>query len=201
MHSTLIRVAQVLFLVAYAVPSILALPSAADSNGTMTSSNDTTTSSSDTMTSLSTYCPDAKVEWQKTIGENNDVTVTSLSCAGGAAASGNDTRVGSIDQTMPTNECGAPVTKTCFTPQGGGPDPHDCTVISDSLLYNSQQQGGNQFTIPPSQPMVFSAELAGKFYDLAWNCQSTQNAKGGKFVPNPDQHQFFIQCDGDKAYY
>ena len=29
----------------------------------------------------------------------------------------------------------------CFTPAGGGPDPNECHVITDALLYDSQNVG------------------------------------------------------------
>ena len=29
----------------------------------------------------------------------------------------------------------------CFTPSGGGPDPNECTIIADALLYDSQNIG------------------------------------------------------------
>lgn len=32
-------------------------------------------------------------------------------------------------------------TTNCFTPSGGGPDPNECHVIADALLYDSQNVG------------------------------------------------------------
>jgi hypothetical protein len=29
----------------------------------------------------------------------------------------------------------------CFSPSGGGPDPNECNVIADALLYDSQNIG------------------------------------------------------------
>jgi hypothetical protein len=32
-------------------------------------------------------------------------------------------------------------TTNCFAPSGGGPNPYDCQVISDAILYDSQNVG------------------------------------------------------------
>ncbi len=37
----------------------------------------------------------------------------------------------------------------CFTPSGGGPNPNDCTVIADALLFESQNKGD------PVSPSLF----------------------------------------------
>ena len=38
----------------------------------------------------------------------------------------------------------------CFTPSGGGPDPNECHVITDALLYDSQNIGA-LFTLDPAK--------------------------------------------------
>ena len=43
--------------------------------------------------------------------------------------------------------------KICFNPGVGGPNPNDCNVIGNALLYNTQSQGA-LFTIPAQADTV-----------------------------------------------
>ncbi|OBZ79539.1 hypothetical protein A0H81_00050 [Grifola frondosa] len=106
-----------------------------------------------------------------------------------------------------SNVCGAPCTTYCWTPAGGGPDPNDCAVIQDALLYDSQNVGA-LFNITASGTptdmitMTYSSCLsyflnqefstivycrtdwAALVNYIAFNCQATQNAHGGLCVAN-----------------
>lgn len=70
------------------------------------------------------------------IGPNQDVLAEYYSCASTFA---NNT-VSSVEKRV-TNECGASCTTNCYTPSGGGPDPNDCQVIADALLFEGQNTG------------------------------------------------------------
>ncbi|KAI0089796.1 hypothetical protein BDY19DRAFT_86079 [Irpex rosettiformis] len=111
------------------------------------------------------------------------------------------------------NVCGAQCNTNCFTPSGGGPDPNECHVIADALLYDSQNVGA-LFTMDPAQntsvitmqyrscktfivdqagiPLTYCRTDWSAVLDfVAFNCQSQQNAHGGNCVA-ADQ-RWFIQ--------
>ncbi|KAI0344325.1 hypothetical protein BDW22DRAFT_1406685 [Trametopsis cervina] len=112
-----------------------------------------------------------------------------------------------------SNVCGANCNTNCFTPSGGGPDPNECHVIADALLYDSQNIGA-LFTLDPTQntskitmsyrsceTFILNQDTEVLTYcrtdwsalvdSLAFNCQSTQNAHGGNCVAT-DQ-RWFVQ--------
>ncbi|THH27069.1 hypothetical protein EUX98_g7119 [Antrodiella citrinella] len=183
MRSTLICIAQTLFLVACAIPSILA---------------QTPNNASD---SLSAYCPDAKEQSKSLVGARRDVEMITYSCG---ASSGNHTEEAGnmMKRGNPTNVCGAQCTTHCFNPSGGGPDPNECKVVSDALRYDSQNIG-NLFNIPQTTngavvTMQYKScksffvnqakgldlqycrqDWASVLDYVAFNCQATQNAHGG----------------------
>ncbi|KAJ7763122.1 hypothetical protein DFH07DRAFT_738838, partial [Mycena maculata] len=95
---------------------------------------------------------------------------------------------------------------------GGGPDPNDCQVIADALLYDSQNVGP-LFTVGTgtNNTVVMQYATCLSFYvnqdaapieycDTDWaalieyiapNCQATQNAHGGLCVAT--NQQWFVQ--------
>ncbi|KAJ3551900.1 hypothetical protein NM688_g4442 [Phlebia brevispora] len=100
--------------------------------------------------------------------------------------------------------CGANCTTDCFTPSGGGPDPNDCQVIADALLYDSQNVGA-LFTLDPTNgtqritmqyrscltymlnqdvvPITYCRTDWSQLVEyIAFNCQAEQNAHGGLCV-------------------
>ncbi|KAG1753213.1 hypothetical protein EDB19DRAFT_1902864 [Suillus lakei] len=136
------------------------------------------------------------------IGENSDVQVDTVACSNTIEKRDLSTRQ--------TNVCADTCTTNCFTPSGGGPNPYDCQVISDALLYNSQNNealfnitSGTAIYMQYSTCQTFfvnqasysetycSSNWANVVEYVAFNCQSTQNAHGGNCVP-PDQ-TWFIQ--------
>jgi hypothetical protein len=104
------------------------------------------------------------------LGSNKEVRSESYSCANSLAPS-LERREKSTN-----NQCGAHCTTICFKPSGGGPDPNDCQVIADALLFEGQNTGtpqvrtiyltvplrrfipsasGNLFTIGPKVRLIF----------------------------------------------
>ncbi|THH18287.1 hypothetical protein EW146_g2658 [Bondarzewia mesenterica] len=158
-------------------------------------------------------CDDKRTISQSFIGKDKDVSVEVAQCSNfitPASVAGSDD---SILQKRQDDVCGAPCTTNCFTPSGGGPDPNDCEVISDAILYDSQNVGP-LFTMDPAQntSMIVMTYLSCETFILnqaatplqycrsdwaslvdyvALNCQSTQNAHGGNCVA--DDQRWFIQ--------
>jgi hypothetical protein len=71
------------------------------------------------------------------IGVNKDVSAEYYSCASNFGIGGS---LPSLERRQ-NNQCGAPCTTNCFNPAGGGPDPNDCQIIADALLFESQNTG------------------------------------------------------------
>ncbi|KAI0089759.1 hypothetical protein BDY19DRAFT_84228 [Irpex rosettiformis] len=152
---------------------------------------------------LSSVIPDlSECKGQKTIstyiGKDKNVRVEVVQCDG-------------IPLTPPSeilprqvNVCGAQCNTNCFTPSGGGPDPNECHVITDALLYDSQNVGAS-FTMNPAQntsvitmqyrscktfivnqagmPLTYCRSDWSAILDfVAFNCQSEENAHGGNCV-------------------
>jgi len=192
MRSTIIRIAQALFLAAYALPNILA------------------TSSPAIPDEVSALCESPTAISEAWVGENKDVKMTSYSCTN-ISGNGNSTAEESSLTKRANNVCGAQCVTDCFNPAGGGPDPNECHVISDALRYNSQNIG-NVFDIPRSAAVVrmqyascYSFFVNQATVDLqycrqdwaavldyvAFNCQAQQNAHGGLCLAS--SKQWFIQ--------
>ncbi|KAJ7062151.1 hypothetical protein C8F01DRAFT_1024306 [Mycena amicta] len=115
-------------------------------------------------------------------------------------------------QTAPIDVCGNNCTTFCFTPSGGGPNPNDCTIIADALLFDSENIGP-LFTIPTGANNTITMKYQScltffvnqdvvpieycrtdwsalvKF--IAPNCQAAQNAHGGLCVAT--NQQWFAQ--------
>lgn len=161
-----------------------------------------------------TVCPGGqtpKILSEKSIGRNQDVTVQFATCSQATPVMPRSSLV--TRQTNTTNVCGATCTTNCFLPSGGGPDPNECHVIADALLYDSQNIGalfnigtGTNNTVIMtyrSCTTFFVNQGAGNLTYcrtdwsavldyVAFNCQSTQNAHGGNCVAT-DQ-LWFIQA-------
>ncbi|KAJ7753095.1 hypothetical protein DFH07DRAFT_824602 [Mycena maculata] len=114
----------------------------------------------------------------------------------------------------PVDVCGNTCDTSCFTPSGGGPNPNDCTVIADALLYDSQNVGAlftidtginntvvmqfatclsffvNQDTVPIE---YCRTDWSALINFIAPNCQATQNAHGGLCVAT--NQQWFAQVN------
>lgn len=78
------------------------------------------------------------------IGKNEEVQAQVLSCSDLPNVMDR-----SAGQKRQTNVCGDACTTNCFSPAGGGPNPNDCQVIANALLYDSQNIGLLS-EIPPS---------------------------------------------------
>ncbi|KAF8898027.1 hypothetical protein CPB84DRAFT_1847936 [Gymnopilus junonius] len=148
-------------------------------------------------------CPGGEVEIlsETYIGKDHNVKMTTLSCSTKVHAS----NTLSARQTTPVDVCDANCNTNCFIPAGGGPDPNECHVIADAILFDSQNVGA-LFTIPvgnsTSNPVVMQFRSCKTFFVnqsnqvleycrtdwstlvdfLAFNCQATQNAHGGNCV-------------------
>ncbi|KAH8091372.1 hypothetical protein BXZ70DRAFT_1011185 [Cristinia sonorae] len=69
------------------------------------------------------------------IGENKNVQVQALKCA-------NDVALEKRQGPPPSgNVCGATCNTNCFPGGTGGPDPNECHVIADAILFDSQNLG------------------------------------------------------------
>ncbi|KAJ8502977.1 hypothetical protein ONZ45_g11254 [Pleurotus djamor] len=148
-------------------------------------------------------CPGGTVLSTTFIGEHKDVKLEELYCPG----------LASRDlEARQANVCGAQCNTNCFTPSGGGPDPNECHVISDALLFASQNTGqiftvgtGTNNTLSLSyrscttffrnqdvSPLNYCrTDMAAVIDFVAFNCQAPQNAHGGNCVA-ADQ-RWFIQ--------
>ncbi|KAH7908280.1 hypothetical protein BJ138DRAFT_1115979 [Hygrophoropsis aurantiaca] len=154
-------------------------------------------------------CEDKAVLSTSFVGQNSDVKAETFSCSNSLSEFSALSAASTADD--PTDVCGASCTTNCFTPSGGGPNPNDCQIIVDALLYDSQNIGA-LFTIAANTSGVamtyatcetFIIDQAS--YDLtycrddwsnvveyvAFNCQSTQNAHGGNCVATDER--WFIQ--------
>ncbi|KAI0809002.1 hypothetical protein BC629DRAFT_1590103 [Irpex lacteus] len=162
---------------------------------------------------LSSAVPDlSECKGQKTIstyiGKDKNVHAEVVQCDGIPLSSD----VGILPR-QNNNVCGAQCNTNCFNPSGGGPDPNECHVIADALLYDSQNIGA-LFDMNPAQntSMITMQYRSCKTFILnqtngtltycrtdwsavldwvALNCQSQQNAHGGNCVA-ADQ-RWFIQ--------
>lgn len=68
------------------------------------------------------------------IGAHGAVRAEFYACGGAFAAP-------AASAPRANDRCGAPCARHCFAPAGGGPDPRDCAVIADALLYEGQNTG------------------------------------------------------------
>ncbi|GJE89424.1 hypothetical protein PsYK624_055250 [Phanerochaete sordida] len=155
------------------------------------------------------YCANPRVVSTAYIGRNKDVLVTQTACDDVRAP----VAAHALEARQANNVCGSTFDTFCFTPSGGGPDPNECHVITDALLYDSQNVGA-LFTLDPAQNtttitmqyrscesfMVNQAGVALTYCrtdwasildNLAFNCQATQNAHGGLSVAT--NQEWFIQ--------
>lgn len=150
-------------------------------------------------------CQNEKVLATHFIGKNNEVEAQVLSCSNLPSLTAR-----SVAQKRQTNVCGNTCNTNCFTPAGGGPDPNDCQVIADALLYDNQNIG-QLFNITVGNPIFMQYASCETFFVnqasynetycrddwssiiewVAFNCQSQQNAHGGNCVAS-DQ-TWFIQ--------
>ncbi|KAF9526190.1 hypothetical protein CPB83DRAFT_858212 [Crepidotus variabilis] len=166
-----------------------------------------------------TYCPGAKIVSETYIGKDKNVQVLSLSC---------DTlpRIAPKENVVlpraanVLNVCASHCNNNCFLPAGGGPDPNECHVISDALLYEGQNTGaifqvqngtvaGNPtvmqyrscktfFVNQDTQILEFCRSTwAGLVDSLAFNCQAAQNAHGGNCVA--DDQRWYVQVQSSTA--
>ncbi|KAF9457125.1 hypothetical protein BDZ94DRAFT_267077 [Collybia nuda] len=149
------------------------------------------------------------------IGENKNVKVEFATCPDVVSSSFKQRDVLEARQ---TNVCATTCQRNCFLPAGGGPDPNECHVIADALKFESQNTGpffqigtGTNNTIVMTYSSCKTFFVNQDFGDLvycrtnwsstidnlAFNCQSTQNAHGGNCVAT-DQ-RWFIQVQNRDA--
>ncbi|KAI6041826.1 hypothetical protein EDC04DRAFT_2892726 [Pisolithus marmoratus] len=155
--------------------------------------------------SIPFLCENAEVLTTHSIGRNEEVQAQVLSCSNRPSPT-----VDSVALAALTNVCGHTCNTNCFTPAGGGPDPNDCQVIANALLYANQNTGTN-FNITVGSPIYMQYASCETFFVnqasynetycrndwasvieyVAFNCQAQQNAHGGNCVAS-DQ-TWFIQ--------
>ncbi|KAH7922942.1 hypothetical protein BV22DRAFT_1171558, partial [Leucogyrophana mollusca] len=153
-------------------------------------------------------CEDKQITFSSNIGQHSDIKTEFFSCSNAI----NSVFPMAAMTASPPNVCGAPCKTNCFNPAGGGPDPNDCQVIADALLYESQNSGEWLCSVRKTAGVSMTYKSCKTFildqagYDLtyckddwaavikyvAFNCQAQQNAHGGNCVAN-DQ-RWFIQC-------
>ncbi|EGN94730.1 hypothetical protein SERLA73DRAFT_143588 [Serpula lacrymans var. lacrymans S7.3] len=151
-------------------------------------------------------CEDQQVVSTSYIGEAQNVKSEIVTCSNTPKAP-----TSLVSQAVPVNVCGATCTTNCFTPSGGGPDPNDCQVIADALLYDSQNVGALFNITAATSGVVMQYQSCETFFIdqasynltycrtdwsslvnyIAFNCQATQNAHGGNCVAS-DQ-TWFVQ--------
>jgi len=157
--------------------------------------------------SLDATCKGRVLVSETFIGKDKNVKMETFSCSDTKRSVNLDAR-----QTNATNVCGANCVTNCFLPAGGGPNPNDCHVIADALLFDSQNVGaifpigtGTNNTIALTfrscetffvnqdlGPLAYCrSDWAAVVDFVAPNCQATQNAHGGNCVAT-DQ-RWFIQ--------
>ncbi|PPQ71216.1 hypothetical protein CVT24_009997 [Panaeolus cyanescens] len=147
------------------------------------------------------------------IGKNKNVEVYTVSCPTATQKDTRDFGVLSPRQTStPANANRKYFTgnTNCFTPSGGGPDPNECHVISDALLFESENTGKQPLIFPNNTvvmqfrscktfflnqaqgPLAYCRSDWASLVDfLAFNCQATQNAHGGLCVAQDGR--WFVQ--------
>ncbi|KAF8884150.1 hypothetical protein BD779DRAFT_793181 [Infundibulicybe gibba] len=164
----------------------------------------------DVAASVAANCKGRVVTSESFIGKDKNVKMETFSCAD--AASKRSVDLDARQSTNGTIVCGVTCTTNCFLPAGGGPDPNDCHVIADALLFQSQNIGdlfgvnnGTNNTVALSfrscetffvnqdiAPLSYCrTDWAGVVDFVAPNCQATQNAHGGNCVG--DDLRWFIQ--------
>ncbi|KAJ7111150.1 hypothetical protein C8R43DRAFT_1139160 [Mycena crocata] len=142
------------------------------------------------------------------IGQDKNVKVQYATCPEYGS------KVNTLESRQVVDVCGNTCDTSCFTPSGGGPDPNDCHIIADALRFNSQNIGA-LFTVGTgtNNTVVMQFESCLTFFVnqdnvpieycrtdwaslvdfIAPNCQSTQNAHGGKCVAT--NQQWFAQVN------
>ncbi|KAF9043210.1 hypothetical protein BJ165DRAFT_230511 [Panaeolus papilionaceus] len=148
------------------------------------------------------------------IGKDKNVEVYTVSCPTPTVK--NDARgleaLSPRQTTTPANVCGAQCNTNCFTPSGGGPDPNECHVITDALLFANENTGAIfPINASPNNTVVMQYRSCKTFFlnqaqgplaycrsdwaslvdSLAFNCQATQNAHGGNCVAQDGR--WFVQ--------
>jgi len=160
---------------------------------------------------LTNLCDGAVTLASNWIGEAKNVEIKTILCPN-LYSEHYDVPVQQLEQSSPTNVCGAPCATNCFNPAGGGPDPNECLVIADALRFDSESiaplfnigTGASNtvvmqynscktfFLNQASGPLVYCrTDWAALIDFVAPNCQATQNAHGGNCVAN-DQ-SWFVQ--------
>ncbi|KAJ7171195.1 hypothetical protein C8R46DRAFT_1349270 [Mycena filopes] len=144
------------------------------------------------------------------IGADKNVRVQYATCPKyGSQVKALETR-----QTAPIDVCGNQCNTSCFSPSGGGPNPSDCAVIADALLFDGQNIGPlftvgtgtnntvvmqyatcltffvNQDTVPIE---YCRSDWSSLVNFIAPNCQATQNAHGGLCLAS--NQQWFAQVN------
>ncbi|PFH48159.1 hypothetical protein AMATHDRAFT_76868 [Amanita thiersii Skay4041] len=151
-------------------------------------------------------CEGETVLSEEFIGKDKNVKMQRLTCPQRSIT-------GRSLEARQTNVCATPCNRNCFSGGvGTGPDPNECHVIADAILFESQNTGalfeigtGTNNTIAfffrSCESFIVNQNLTPIVYcrvnwsqtidNVAFNCQAQQNAHGGNCVAT-DQ-SYFIQ--------
>ncbi|KAI0058189.1 hypothetical protein BV25DRAFT_1811135 [Artomyces pyxidatus] len=150
-------------------------------------------------------CNDKKTLSQAYIGEAKDVSIEYVHCSNIIHPIPDAIEL-KKRQSVPVDVCGATCNTNCFVPTGGGPDPNECKVIADALLYDSEAIGITNTSLVVmkynscetfiTSQVDYAIQYCRNDWSslvnyIAFNCQSTQNAHGGNCVAS-DQ-RWFVQ--------
>lgn len=89
-------------------------------------------------------CPGKKTVESSLIGPGKNVSAEYYSCAVGPSDGKAPAIKAAVDTSSTTDVCGLQCDTTCYSGTGG-PNPTDCQVIADALLYESQNTTSGQY--------------------------------------------------------
>ncbi|TFY79154.1 hypothetical protein EWM64_g4857 [Hericium alpestre] len=158
-------------------------------------------------------CENKRILSTTYVGEDHNVRVERVQCSNIILPQNDKVFVREVLGERQSNVCGATYSTNCFPGAGGGPDPNECHVIADALLYDSQNIGPT-FDMDPAKGtslivmtyrscesfIVNQTKETLQYCRTDWsnlvsyiapNCQATQNAHGGNCVAS-DQ-RWFVQ--------
>lgn len=155
-------------------------------------------------------CPGGHFETTTSyVGKDNEVRVDRTECVTATSPAVDNAM---LAKRQGVNVCGAKYDTSCSTTTGGGPDPNDCHVITDLLLYDSQRYG-NLFSIGPhgnitlqyrscTSYMLIQADVTITYCRTDWaaiidsiasTCLAKENSHGGNCVATDGRWYIQVQ--------